>query len=56
MLNATNGRTWSKKGKTPVIYASGQRKKVTMIGVISISGKLYFDTIKNGSVNAERYS
>jgi transposase len=53
-LNMFSGRTWSIKGKTPVVYRSGQRVKRTMAAAISPEGDLYFETFEGG-ITAERY-
>jgi len=53
-LNIFSGRTWSMKGKTPVVYRSGQRVKRTMASAISLEGDLYFKTFEGG-ITAERY-
>jgi transposase len=42
------------KGKTPVVYRSGQRVKRTMAAAISPEGDLYFETFEGG-ITAERY-
>jgi transposase len=53
-LNIFSGRTWSIKGKTPVVYRSGKRIKRTMAAAISPEGDLYFETFEGG-ITAERY-
>jgi len=53
-LNIFSGRTWSPKGRTPVVYRSGQRTKRTMAAVISPEGEMYFETYPGGTT-AERY-
>ena len=42
------------KGKTPVVYRSGQRVKRTMAAAISPDGDLYFETFEGG-ITAEKY-
>jgi len=53
-LNIFSGRTWSMKGKTPVVYRSGQRVKRTMASAMSSEGDLYFELLEGG-ITAERY-
>lgn len=53
-LNIFSGRTWSIKGKTPVVYRSGTRIKRTMAAAITPEGDMYFETFEGGTT-AERY-
>jgi transposase len=53
-LNVFSGKSWSKRGQTPVIYRSGQRVKRTIASAVSLDGDLYFETFEGGT-NAERY-
>ena len=40
------GRSWGKRGRTPVILASGQRFGCNMISAITNRGRLYFLVFK----------
>ncbi len=53
-MNITNGKTWGLKGKTPVVYANDQKKKVSVSGVISTEGDFFYE-IYEGAMTAERY-
>jgi len=53
-LNTFTGRTWARKGTTPVVYRSGQRTKRTMAAAMSTDGRLYFETYSGGT-SGERY-
>lgn len=48
------GTTWSEKGKTPIVKATGGRHSCNMVSAISPRGKLRFMTV-NGSMNATRF-
>ena len=53
-LNIFSGRTWARRGSTPIVYRSGQRTKRTMAAAISSDGEMYFE-IYPGGTNGERY-
>jgi transposase len=53
-LNIFSGRTWSRKGQTPIVYRSGQRIKKTIASAVSCDGDLYFKTFEGGTT-AEKY-
>jgi hypothetical protein len=59
LLNPLVRRSWALKGKTPVIGGDGgHRKKVSVIGAVSVSPKaqhlgLYFATLPDGFFTAE---
>jgi transposase len=47
------GRTWGKKGETPIVVSTGERHAMSMISAITSRGKMRFMIIERGSVNAE---
>jgi len=47
------GRTWGKKGETPVVKATGARHGVSLISAITARGHMRFMIKEKGSVNAE---
>jgi transposase len=49
------GRTWTKKGETPVVLSTGQRRGTSMISAITSRGHLRFMIIEDGSVNADAF-
>ena len=49
------GRTWSKKGKTPIVLTTGQRRGMSMISAITSRGHLRFMIVEDGSVNADTF-
>src|ERR1700746_3936407 len=49
------GRTWSKKGKTPIVLTTGQRRGMSMISAITSRGHLRFMIVEDGSVNADAF-
>jgi transposase len=49
------GRTWGKKGKTPIVLTTGQRRGLSMISAITSRGHLRFMIIEDGSVNADAF-
>ena len=53
-LNIFSGRTVSLRGRTPVVYRSGQKTKRTMAAAISPAGDMYFETYLGGTT-AGRY-
>jgi len=46
------GRTWGKKGKTPIVERTGARHGVSLISAITSQGHLRFMIKEKGSVNA----
>ena len=48
------GRTWGKKGQTPVVKTSGQRQKVSVISAVNARGGFWFD-VYTGKLNAVRF-
>jgi transposase len=48
------GRTWGKKGETPIVKTSGQRQKVSVISAVNARGGFWFD-VYTGKLNAERF-
>lgn len=46
------GRTWGKRGKTPVVVATGARHGMSLISAITSKGHLRFMIKDKGSVNA----
>jgi transposase len=49
------GRTWAKKGETPIVLSTGQRRGMSMISAITSRGHLRFMIIEDGSVNADAF-
>src|ERR1700692_3341804 len=47
------GRTWGKKGKTPVVEATGARHGVSLISAITSKGHMRFMIKESGGVNAD---
>lgn len=47
------GRTWGKKGETPIVEATGARHGMSLISAISARGHMRFMIIDQGGVNAE---
>ena len=45
-LAPVNGKTWSERGKTPVIRVTGKRGGITAISAVSPSGQLRFRLVK----------
>lgn len=51
---ASVGRTWGERGKTPLVVVSGARRKVNVISAISPRGRMWFRCFK-GNLNAGRF-
>jgi transposase len=49
------GRTWSKKGETPIVISTGKRHGMSMISAITSRGHLRFMIIEDGGVNADAF-
>src|SRR5499425_568817 len=49
------GRTWGKKGETPIVLSTGQRRGMSMISAITSRGHLRFMVLEDGSVNADAF-
>lgn len=47
------GRTWGKKGETPIVQATGARHGLSLISAITSKGKMRFMLKEKGGVNAE---
>lgn len=47
------GRTWSKKGETPIVEATGARHGLSLISAITSKGKMRFMVKEKGGVTAE---
>ena len=47
-----SGRTWGKKGKTPVVEATGARHGMSLISAITSRGQMRFMIKEKGGVNA----
>jgi len=47
-------RTWGQRGKTPVVYVTGQRDRINVISAISPRGRLWFRCYR-GNLNAPRF-
>src|SRR5215469_17278351 len=50
-----SGRTWGKKGETPIVLSTGQRRGMSMISAITSRGHLRFMVLEDGSVNADAF-
>jgi len=46
------GRTWGKKGETPIVEATGARHGMSLLSAISARGHIRFMTKEKGGVNA----
>jgi transposase len=47
------GRTWGKKGETPIVLSTGKRYRMSMISAITSKGHLRFMIKERGGVNAD---
>ena len=47
------GRTWGKKGETPIVVSTGARHGVSMISAVTSRGHLRFMIVEKGSVNSD---
>jgi hypothetical protein len=47
------GRTWGKKGETPVVLSSGARYKMSLISAVTSRGHMRFMIKEEGGVNAD---
>jgi transposase len=47
------GRTWGKKGETPVVMATGSRRGMSLISAITSKGHMRFMIKESGGVNAD---
>ncbi len=47
------GRTWGKKGETPVVEATGARHSMSLISAITSKGRMRFMIKETGGVNAD---
>jgi transposase len=47
------GRTWSKKGETPVVMGTGARHGMSLISAITSKGRMRFMIKESGGVNAD---
>jgi transposase len=52
--DAVQGRTWSKKGQTPVIAVPGQRQTVSAASAVNAKGAFWFATYQGG-LNADLF-
>ncbi len=48
-----SGRTWGKKGETPIVASTGARHGMSLISAITSRGHMRFMVLEKGSVNAE---
>jgi transposase len=48
-----SGRTWGKKGETPIVESTGARHGMSLISAITSRGHMRFMILEKGSVNAE---
>jgi transposase len=49
------GRTWGKKGETPIVEATGARHGISLISAITSKGKMRFMIKEKGGVNASLF-
>lgn len=47
------GRTWGKKGQTPIVEATGARHGISLMSAITSKGKMRFMIKEKGGVNAD---
>jgi transposase len=47
-----SGRTWGKKGETPVVSSTGARYRMSLISAVTSRGQMRFMTKEKGGVNA----
>src|SRR5450631_2367831 len=47
------GRTWAKKGETPIVLATGSRHGMSLISAITSKGHMRFMIKESGGVNAD---
>jgi transposase len=47
------GRTWGKKGETPIVLSTGSRHGMSLISAITSRGKMRFMIKEKGSVNSD---
>jgi len=47
------GRTWGKKGETPIVLSTGSRHGMSLISAITPRGKMRFMIKEKGSVNSD---
>ena len=47
------GRTWGKKGETPVVETTGARHGISLISAITSKGHMRFMIKESGGVNAD---
>ena len=47
------GRTWRKKGETPIVEATGARHGMSLISAITSRGHMRFMLVEKGGVNAD---
>src|SRR6266581_5367607 len=47
------GRTWGKKGETPVVLSTGARYRMSLISAVTSRGHMRFMIKETGGVNAE---
>lgn len=48
------GRTWGVRGKTPKVKVSGSRRRVSVLGAVTLRGAFWYRTF-GGKFNAERF-
>ena len=44
----THGKTWAKRGKTPVINRPGQRQSISAASAVNAKGAFWFTTYEGG--------
>jgi transposase len=49
------GRTWGKKGETPIVMATGSRHGMSLISAITSKGHIRFMIKESGGVNADAF-
>ena len=46
--DAVHGKTWAKRGKTPVINRPGQRQSISAASAVNAKGAFWFATYEGG--------
>ncbi len=52
--DAVHGKTWGRRGETPVVYGPGQRQSISAASAVQARGAFWFCTF-NGALNAELF-
>ena len=52
--DSVHGKTWAKKGKTPVVHLPGQRQSISAASAVNAKGAFWFTTYE-GALNGELF-